>query len=147
MDLIDWGWLSPSAWFADATEPIEHPLYVVLAVVLTLAMVAALYVRLMAHGMFGGHRFKQRQAIRLAYLVVWLAAIGLIVLLFRWQPVPLLSKRVWLLLWWLAVLASAGYGVYFYRRLYPGRLAAFENNERRRRYLPRATTRRARRRR
>ncbi len=138
MDLFDWTRLSPSHWLADATEPIDHPVYIVLAAVLTLGLVAAIYVRLMADGMFDGHRYKQRLARRLANWAIGLCASGLVILLFRRQPVPLLSKRLWFYLWWVAVVAGAVYVVYFYRQRYPERLAAYEEQERRRRYLPRA---------
>ena len=138
MDLFDPTRLSPSHWFADVTEPIDSPVYVVLAVVLTIGLVGAIYLRLMADGMFDGHRYKQRLARRLSNWAIGLCAAGLTILLFRWQPVPVLSKRLWLYLWWLVIVAGAVYVVYFYRRLYPEHLATFEENERRRRYLPRA---------
>lgn len=137
MDLLDWGRLSPDHWFADATDPINHPAYVVLAVLMTVGLIAGIYLRLTADTMFGGHRFKQRQLGRLANVVIVLSAAGLTILLFRWQPVPFLSKRLWLYLWWLAVPATAIYAVYHYRRRYPDQLAVYEDAERRRRYLPR----------
>jgi fatty acid desaturase len=152
MDLLDWGRLSPSHWLADATDPISHPAYLVLAAILTLGLVGGIYLKLTAETMFGGHRFKQRQIARLATLIVALTAAGLTILLFRWQPVPLLSKRLWFYLWWVAVVAAVVYVAYHYRRLYPDRLALYEDSERRRRYLPRPgaairTRRRSRRRR
>ena len=137
MDPFGWIRLGPSHWFADATEPIDHPLYVVLAALLTVALIAGIYTRLAADTMFGGHRFKQRLAARTANYVVALAAIGLLILLFRWQPVPLLSKRIWLYLWLLTVIGSIGYGIYYSRRLYPQRLFAYDESARRKRYLPR----------
>ena len=140
MDLLDLSWLSPSYWLADAREPISHPFYAVLAVLLALGLGAAVYVRLAADTMFGGHRLKQRQARMLATPAIWLCATGLILLLFRWQPVPLLSKPLWWYLWCLAFVAAMTYAGYFYRRLYPQRLADHEQSERVRRYLPRAVT-------
>lgn len=135
---MDWSWLSPGYWLSDATEPLDGTLAIVLGVMLTLGMAAGLYLRLSSGTMFGGHRFKQRQARGLANPAIGLCAAGLVILLFRWQLVPLLSNRIWLMLWWLAVLGGTGYVVWFYRRRYPARLAAYEQDERRRRYLPRA---------
>lgn len=137
MDLFDLGRLSPAHWFTSATEPIQHPAYAVLAGMLVLGLVGAIYLRIASEQMFHGHRFKQRQVARGATASIWLCAAGLVVLLFRWQPVPFLSMRVWFYLWWLAAVALVAYAVYFYRRVYPERLSAYEDAERRRRYLPR----------
>jgi hypothetical protein len=140
MDLLDLSWLSPSYWLADAREPISHPVYAVLAVLLALGLGAAVYVRLAVDAMFAGHRLKQRHARMLTTPAIWLCATGLVLLLFRWQPVPLLSKPLWWYLWCLAFIAAVAYAGYFYRRLYPQRLAEHEHSERVRRYLPRAVT-------
>jgi hypothetical protein len=140
MDLFDLGRLSPAHWFASATEPIQHPAYAVLAGLLVLGLVAAIYLRITSEHMFDGHRFKQRQVARGATAVIWVCAAGLLVLLFRWQPVPMLSMRVWFYLWWIGAAVLVAYGVYFYRRVYPERLSAYEDAERRRRYLPRPSS-------
>jgi hypothetical protein len=137
MSSLDWSWLSPSGWLADPTEPINHPVYVVLAGVLALALVAAIYIRIDPERVAGPRRFTQRLAQRWATWAVWLCLAGLTILLFRWQPVPLLSKPLWGLAWWLSLLAALAYLVYFYRRRYPAQLAALEESERIRRYLPR----------
>jgi hypothetical protein len=137
MDLFEWLRLGPGHWLADATEPIDHPLYALLSAVLVGVLAGALYVRLAVHTLFGGHRFKQRLAARAAIYAAWFAAAGLVIILFRWQPVPLLSKRIWLYLWFLTALGALGYAAYYSRRLYPGRLSAHDERGRRRRYLPR----------
>ncbi len=139
MDLSDWLRLGPGHWFADATEPIDHPLYVFLAAALAGTLVGSLYVRLAVHTMFGGHRFKQRLAARAAIYAAWLAVVGLVIMLFRWQPVPFLSKRIWLYLWFLFALGLLGYAAYYSRRVYPERLSAHDERGRRRRYLPRGS--------
>ena len=144
MDPLDWLWRGPSYWFGDATEPIDHPIYVVLALVLAVALIGGIATRLAVHRLFGGHRFKQRRAARAASYAVALAAVGLVILLFRWQPVPLLSKPIWFFLWALAALGGLGYGLYYYRRVYPRRLFEYDENARRRRYIPRPRSRRGR---
>lgn len=137
MDSLDWSWLSPAAWLTDPREPFNHPAYLVLAVALALALVAAIYLRIDPERVAGPQRWKQRLARRWATWTVWLCLAGLMILLFRWQAVPLLSKPLWTLAWWLSVLATGVYLVYFYRRRYPGQRAAYEESERIRRYLPR----------
>ncbi|HYU21481.1 MAG TPA: hypothetical protein VEQ11_22580 [Chloroflexota bacterium] len=137
MDLLDPSRLSPGHWLADASEPISHPLYAILAALLTLGLIGGIYVRLAVGEMFGGHRFKQRQAARLANAGIALCLLGVAILLFRWQPVPVLSKRIWLLLWSAGTAALVAYSSFYYLRMYPRRLVAYEETERRRRYLPR----------
>ncbi len=110
MDLLDPSRLSPGHWLADASEPISHPLYAILAALLTLGLIVGIYVRLAVGEMFGGHRFKQRQAA---------------------------SKRIWLLLWSAGTAALVAYSSFYYLRMYPRRLVAYGETERRRRYLPR----------
>lgn len=137
MSSLDWTWLSPTEWLADAREPTDHPGYVVLAGLLALVLVAAIYIRIDPERVAGPRRIAQRLARRWATWAVWLCLAGLAILLFRWQPVPVLSKPIWGLAWWLSLLATGGYLVYFYRRRYPAQRAAYEESERIRRYLPR----------
>jgi hypothetical protein len=65
-----------------------------------------------------------------------LAAIGLLLLLFRWQLVPFLSKRLWMILWGVAVVALPIYAYLYWKRRYPLLMTAWEDSERRRRYMP-----------
>lgn len=128
--------LSPSHWWADPREPIGGPLYLGLAVVLGIVFVASAAVWILAPRLANGHRFRRRLIARLAVVALVLAAVGLLLLLFRWQLVPFFSKRLWFYLWGVAVIATTAYAVYYRRCLYPKRLAAWEDRERRRRYLP-----------
>jgi hypothetical protein len=57
-------------------------------------------------------------------------------LLFRWQGVPFLSWRIWLVMWWIAAISTAGYIWYYLKRIYPRRLEDWQDAERRRRYMP-----------
>jgi hypothetical protein len=78
----------------------------------------------------------QRLIARAAKWTLGLASTGLLLLLFRWQLVPFLSKRLWLYLWCLAIIGVIAYAVQYWRRSYPRDLADWEDAERRRRYLP-----------
>jgi len=128
--------LSPSHWWADPTEPLDNPIYIALAVVLVLALIAGAFAWIAAPRMFATHRFRQRLVTRLAITLFTFAAVGLLLLLFRWQAVPFLGKRIWVYLWWFAAIGTAIYVAYYLRKVYPGRLAAWEDAERRRRYMP-----------
>jgi hypothetical protein len=129
--------LSPSYWWTDPSTSIEGPIVQAFAAVLGLVFVLAVMAWLLAPRLAPGHRLHQRLIVRAAKWALALAAIGLLLLFFRWQLVPFFSKRLWLLLWFAAVLAAICYAIYYWRRWYPAHLAAWEDSERRRRYRPR----------
>ena len=106
MGPFDWRRFSPAHWFADAPEPIDHPAYAVLAVAQTLAFAVAVFAHLVADPLLADRPAARRALFRAATVVGFLAAVGLVLLLFRWQPVPFLSKRLWLYLWWVGVVVS-----------------------------------------
>ncbi|MDP8923844.1 MAG: hypothetical protein M3O34_13305, partial [Chloroflexota bacterium] len=109
MGPFDWRRLSPEHWFADVPEPIDHPLYVVLAAVQTLVFAAAVFACLVADPLLADRPATRRAVGRAAAVAAVLAAVGLVLLLFRWHPVPFFSKRLWLYLWWLGVAAAVGW--------------------------------------
>lgn len=136
MDILER--LSPSYWWTDPGTTIDGPLVLAFAVVLAVAFVLAIVVWLLAHRLAPANSLHRRLIARIARWTLALAAIGLFLLLFRWQIVPFLSKRLWLFLWFAAVVGGISYGVYYWRRIYPLRRAAWEDSERRRRYLPKS---------
>jgi len=85
---------------------------------------------------FGGHTLHARLAEvgGIAGLSVGLWALFL--LLMRFLGVSVLSARVLLYVTILGVLGLGAYGVYYYLRLYPSRLAAYVREEERKRFLP-----------
>lgn len=128
----------PSYWWTDPGTTIDGPIPIGFAVVLAIAFVMSIVAWLLAPRLAPENRLHQRLIVRLAKWVLGFSAVGLILLLFRWQIVPFFSKRIWLILWFAAVFGGVGYVVYYWRRVYPERLAAWEDSERVRRYLPRA---------
>jgi hypothetical protein len=130
--------LLPSYWWTDPGTSIEGPLPVGFAIVLGLVFVASLVVWLLAPRIAPENRVLRRLIVRIAKWALAMSAVGLLLLLFRWQIVPFFSKRLWLILWSAGVIGGVGYLGYYWRRIYPLRLAAWADSERRRRYLPRA---------
>jgi small-conductance mechanosensitive channel len=128
--------LLPSSWWTDPGTTIEGPLVLAFAIALAVVFVLSVALWLIAPRLAPDNRLHQRLIARLAKWVLALAAIGLLLLLFRWQIVPFFSKRLWLYLWVVAVVAGVGYVFSYWRTIYPERLAAWEDAERRRRYLP-----------
>jgi hypothetical protein len=130
--------LLPGYWWTDPNESIGGLPYQAFAILLGLVFVAAIAVWILAPRLAPAHRLHQRLIARAARWAVGLSATGLILLLFRWQLVPFLSKRLWLILWFLTILGVIAYNVRYWRRQYPRDLADWNDAERRRRYLPRA---------
>ena len=130
--------LLPGYWWTDPGTTIDGPLAIGFAIVLGVAFVAAIVAWLLAPRLASGNRLHQRLIVRLAKWVLGFSAVGLLLLLFRWQIVPFFSKRLWLFLWFVAAFGGVGYVVHYWRRVYPEQRAAWEDSERVRRYLPRA---------
>ena len=117
MDQFDWSRLSPHHWLADVTEPINHPLYVLLGVILTLGLIVGIYLRLVVETAFDGQ--PRAQMGRLGNLLIAICGSGLAVLAFRWQPAPFVSKRLWFYLWSLTSVIAVAYFLYFPPKLRP----------------------------
>jgi hypothetical protein len=129
--------LSPAYWWTDPGTTIEGPIVIGFAVFLGLAFVLGIVAWMLAPRLAPENRVLQRFIVRVAKWTVGLAAVGMVLVLFRWQVVPFFSKRLWLDLWVVAVIATAVYMAYFWRKVYPQRMIAWAEAERKRRYLPR----------
>ena len=130
--------LSPTYWWTDPGTSLDGPLVLAFAIVLGVAFVLAIVAWLLAPRLAPENRLHQRLIVRLTKWVLGFSAVGLLLLLFRWQVVPFFSKRLWLFLWFAALFGGIGYVVHYWRRVYPEQRAAWEDSERVRRYLPRA---------
>ncbi|MFN8634413.1 MAG: hypothetical protein U0893_11205 [Chloroflexota bacterium] len=126
----------PSYWWTDPTSTIEGPLVQGFAALLGIVFVLAAAAWILAPRLAPTNRIVQRLIVRLAKWVLALAAVGLLLLLLRWQLVPFFSKRLWLILWGVAVVALPVYAYYYWRTRYPRLMAAWLDAERRRRYMP-----------
>ena len=129
--------LSPSYWWTDPGTTIDDPITIGFAIVLGVAFVLGIVAWIVAPRLVPENRILQRFIQRIAKWTVGLSAVGLLLLLFRWQIVPFFSKRLWLILWAATVIGMAAYAGYWWRKVYPQRMIAWEESERIRRYLPR----------
>lgn len=116
MGLFDWRRLTPEHWFVDLTDPMDHPLYAVLALTQSLVFALAVFASLVAEPLLAGRPAARRAISRAATIAGFLAAIGLVILMFRWLLVPYFTKRIWLYLWWVGVAAAVAWGAYGARR-------------------------------
>lgn len=109
-------------------------------------VIAALYLGVLAFGVclylvyvrdrFREHRYKRRSARRVSIWAGALGAVGLLLLGLRFAEVPFVSARILLYLMLLVSLGALGYFLFYWKRLYPGRLAAYEDRVLKARYAP-----------
>jgi hypothetical protein len=123
--------------FEDQIEGPSSPLYWVLGGLFLLLLFGSLYLYLQSGDRFAADRFHRRLARRFASLAGGFSGLGLAATVFTLLAVPFLSKRIWLLSALFGLLGMAVYGGVYFRRRYPAERARHEENERRRRYLPR----------
>ena len=142
-------WIGLSHLLEDQLVGPSSPLYWVLGAACLILLAISLYVYLLAIRRFEQHRLHWRLVRRFAILVGCFSGLGLASTAFALLAVPFLSKRLWLVLAALGLLGTAAYGGYYFRWRYPAARLAFEERERRQRYMPRpkaAVRRRSRRR-
>lgn len=70
---------------------------------------------------------------------LWLAILGLLLLLFRLVDLSFFNLRFWLYLWLLAAIGTTAYFAYWYRTAYPKEVARYEKTQRARQYMPGST--------
>ena len=128
--------LSPTYWWTDPGTTIEGPVVIGFAAVLGIMLVVSVAVWILAPRLAAEERPKQRMIARIAKWSLGFAVVGLLLLLFRWQLVPFLSKRLWFVLWGAGAIAGIAYAANYWRTVYPERRVAWQEAERKRRYLP-----------
>ena len=81
--------LSPTYWWTDPGTSLDGPLVLAFAIVLGIVFVLAIVAWLLAPRLAPDNRLHQRLIVRLATWVLGFSAVGLLLLLFRWQIVSL----------------------------------------------------------
>ncbi|MGH2352022.1 MAG: hypothetical protein ACRDI2_13980 [Chloroflexota bacterium] len=84
------------------------------------------------------HGLKRRITQRTLWWGVGLQVLGLVLLGLRLVSWPILSMRIWLYAHLIAEVGAAGYLLWWMQNRYPGLLAVYEWEEKKRAYLPRA---------
>lgn len=139
--------LEPLAEFApgrllEDPRTVDSPIYLVLLGIFVVTFLLGLIISLNPARLARGNRLHRRILERYGTLAGWLGLIGMIVVGLRYTNVPLFSKRLWTVLDLLAVVALC---VHFFRyrlRVYPAEIAAYRDEERRRRFIPTGARRR-----
>lgn len=96
---------------------------------------AAYFVMVRQH--FGDHAFRKTVARRVGLSGGILCALGIIFVALRFWGIPYLSLRLWVNTITLGAFGLGVFLVYYFVRMYPASLQAFDERQLRERYLPR----------
>lgn len=132
--------LNPGHWFNPNPGP-PSPYTVLAALLLVAGLAASVYFAFIhVRGRYASHAYKAAVFGRFGQAFAGACAIGLVLVAARFAGIPFLSLRALLYLDFIAILALAGFAIYYFGRLYPVRLAAYDARVLRQRYLPRPGT-------
>ncbi|MCL6649490.1 MAG: hypothetical protein K6U89_14280 [Chloroflexi bacterium] len=111
--------------------------YTILGAVFLVAIVVGLYLQWFAPRIFfPDDRYRGQLARNIGQGILWVAGIGLTVVVFRLLDVGFFSMRLWLLLDAMLALVLLGYLVWYLRTVYPKRIAVIERQRRNREFQP-----------
>jgi hypothetical protein len=127
--------LSPGYLFTDP-QGVHSPLYLPAAGVFAIVFLGGIFALLFRDRLSDGNRLHLRLIERYGTWASSLGAVGLLIILLRYASVPLFSKRAWTLLAVLSVIAVGAHYVWYRIKYYPEQLAAYLEEERKRRFLP-----------
>ncbi|MBI2909421.1 MAG: hypothetical protein HYX92_17385 [Chloroflexi bacterium] len=125
-----------SHWF-DADPGFPSGYYLVLAAIYVAILAASVYGYLVyTRKTFSEHRFKKRVAEGVSLWAGAVAIVALALFALRFAQVPYGSTRILVYLTLLTSVGLAGFLVFYMKRLYPGRLEAYEARLLKARYAP-----------
>ncbi|HZR98599.1 MAG TPA: hypothetical protein VFE37_07835 [Chloroflexota bacterium] len=126
----------PSLWLTDPAQGSTALFYLLLADLFALLLIGGLIAYALAPRLMKRHRIRIRL---FRQLMGWLAAIGALGAfwtLARMLGAPLFARPLWLYVTFIALLVVLGYHAYYWRRRYPAEISAYEEQVRRRRWMP-----------
>jgi len=109
------------------------PLLILGALLLIGAAIAYFYLR---NVRFKEHSLHAKLAGWASYIAAGAGALGLLLVLFGYARTPVLGLPLLLILWLAILVGLAVFGAYYFLRLYPQRLADYELEEKKKKYLP-----------
>ncbi len=128
--------LAPGYLLQDPRTGVGSPVYLVALGIFVVVFLGGLVALLFRERFSQGNRLHLRIIERYATWASSLGGCGIVVILLRYANVPLFSKRIWTVLNLLAVLALLAHFVWYRVKVYPAQLAAYREEERKRRFLP-----------
>ena len=127
---------TPSLWLTDPYQGSTAPFYLLVGDLFGLLLIGGLI------GFFLAPRLMKRHRIRthlFQQLMGWLAAVGALGVfwvLARAVGAPLFARPLWLWFTLVVLVAVLAYHAYYWRRRYPVEISAYEEQARRRRWMP-----------
>jgi len=109
------------------------PLLILGALLLIAAAVAYFYLR---NVRFKDHSLHAKLAEWASYITAGAGALGLLLVLFGYARTTFLGWPLLLIIWLAILVGLAVFGAYYFLRLYPQRLADYELEEKKKKYLP-----------
>ncbi|MCS7001500.1 MAG: hypothetical protein NZ518_01500 [Dehalococcoidia bacterium] len=106
--------------------------YVILAAIVTTGLAAGVYAYvMMPKYQFRDDEYHAMLARNIGQGLIWLCGAALFVITFRILDVGLFGMRLWLVIMLLIGLGLLGYLIYYFRTVYPERIAVLREQERR----------------
>jgi len=124
-------WLVDTAWVMSYHTPL-------LVIFIALGVAALGLYFYFSRRRYAGHTLNAHLTEFLAGILGAASVAGLLLLLCAYFKVPFLSMPVWPLILIVALLAFAGFAIWYYLRRYPARLEAYEREAVKQRYMPTA---------
>lgn len=129
------------------TAPIREtetfgPLSIIYVVLFGLTFLCCAFVYIDARNRFADHKLRRDTLRTGANILMWITAIGLFFFAVRYMRFELLSfeRRIWMYMTFLVFTLVVAYFVYYMRTIYPAKLAAFERQRAKRRYIAPSTS-------
>jgi hypothetical protein len=122
--------------------PTFGPLSITYVTLFTLTFLACAYVYLDAKHRFADHKLRRDMLRRGANILMWISGVGLFFFAVRYMRFELLTfeRRIWMYMTFLVYTTTVAYFIYYVKTIYPPKLAAFERQRAKRRYIvPSAT--------
>jgi hypothetical protein len=128
--------LLPSLWLTDPNQGSTAPFFLLVGDLFGLLLVGGIIAYVLAPRLMKRHRIRIRLFRQLMGWLAGIGALGLFWVLARALGAPLFARPLWLYFTFLALIAVLAYHAYYWRRRYPIEISAYEQQIRRRRWLP-----------
>jgi hypothetical protein len=130
---FDWNFLTSAP-----KDPYKIGPFAIAFLVLMVALIAAgiYFLRFKRPQWKGTNSVLFKAVNRFAPYALWIGAIGILFLMFRIISLDFFNLRFWLYLDFLALLALAGWIIFWYRTSYPKEMAKFQKTQKARQYMP-----------
>ena len=128
--------LNPEHWFNGSPGPASAWYWILFAFFLVVAAAGGVIYWVLRPGRYAGNTLHARMAEVAGIAAVSYGLWGLFLLLVRALGIGLLSARLLMYLTLLAAVGLLAYAVYYQMKFYPLRLAAYNKEQERKRFLP-----------